>query len=193
MKPYPFGTLSLLILAILVTAGVSIFDQSIYGVESHALGWLGFTPSAPWRYFGLSWILSGLMHQDFSHLITNLIILIPVAMIIERKLGSSSLVAISIFLHVMVLVSLILCHQFYSLENKSFLGTSHLAMGLYVFWGIHQKKWGLLILPAGVLIWGLWVNQGPQIMLAHLMGVGAGVLVVTLGQLWRKIRSQSSH
>jgi membrane associated rhomboid family serine protease len=186
MKQRPYATLGLILASLVVTATAAIFDGSIYGVESHATDWLSFSPAQPFRQFGLSWLLSAFLHLNINHLVTNLVILIPVALMIERKEKASHLVAISTLIHLMVLISLIIWQFFSTLQGKSFLGSSHLILGLYAYWSLYQRRWNLMILPTGVIIWELWQNQSSLIILAHILGISSGLILA-------KFRLQRSH
>ena len=128
MKHKPFGTLSLLIIPVLVTASALVFDGSIYGVNAHPADWLGFAPAAPFQSKGLSWLLSAFLHLNFTHLATNLFVLFPIGMLIERKNSPRHLLGLSLLLHLMVLLSLMLWQSFSSLEGKAFLGSSHFTL-----------------------------------------------------------------
>lgn len=193
MKQRPFGTLSLILTSISVTAASAIFDGSLYGVEAQASDWWSFSPTAPMRLWGLTWLLSPFLHVGLAHLLTNLFILFPVAMMMERKDGWPSLVLMSTLIHFIVLIGLFLGAGLWSLEGKAFLGSSHFILGLYMYWGIIQRRWSLLLVPAGVLFWGVWQDQSSLILLAHVLGAVVGALLGVSGHIRAKLRLKSAH
>jgi membrane associated rhomboid family serine protease len=190
MKQRPYGTLSLILLTIIVTAASALFDGSLYGVEAHPADWWSFSPTAPMRLWRLTWLLSAFLHLGPSHLVTNLFILFPVAMMIERKKGPAHLLGMSALIHLLVLGGLLFGISLWSLQGKAFLGSSHFILGLYMYWGILQRRWSLLLLPAGVLLWGVWQDQSSLILLAHILGTLAGVGLGVGSHFREKLRLQ---
>ena len=192
MKQRPLITISLILISLVITLMAPIFDNSIYGFNHHPTEWLSFSPNAPLRHWGLSLIFSPFLHMNFVHVLTNMIFFIPVGMMIERKESGRFLAVSFVLLHALVLLLLVMVNLFFSLEGKAFLGTSHVVIGLYTFWSLKTKNFALLFWPLFIIGWGLWEPQ-PMILLAHTLGLFAGIKLFFWSRLWDKFRSQRSH
>lgn len=170
-----------------------IFDYSVYGVNGHPTVWLSFSPDSPLRHGGLSWIVSPFLHLHFEHLITNMTLFVPVAMMMERKKSGKFLLLKFLSIHTLVLLALMFVSPFYPLSGKAFLGSSHVVIGLYCYWGLANKKYSMTVLALVILGIGLWQSQSPLTLLAHVLGflIGFGILVT--GSLWDKIRAKGTN
>lgn len=188
----PVATISFILTTLAVTFMAPAFDSSFYGVNGHPTEWLSFLPEDPFRQSGLSLLLSPFLHINFLHLMTNMIIFIPVALMMERK-KSGSFLALNFFLiHFQVLLLLVLINYVFPLHGKAFLGSSHVIIGLYTLWGFSNKKYGLLAVPLLVLAIGLWDSNSLSL-LAHALGFVVGVELLFLGQIWSKLSSKRTH
>lgn len=192
-KRRPFATLVLIILCLAITIIAPIFDSSIYGVNGHPTLWLSFMPNHPLRNFGSSVILSPFIHLNFQHLITNLVLLTPISLMVERKTSARLLYGLFAAIHLMVICGLLFSALFFDLNDKGFLGASHIVIGLYAFWAALNKKWGLLLIPFLMIALGLWQAQGQLTILAHTLGLAMGLKLIILHNLWRKLRSHTSN
>lgn len=186
MKTRPYATITLILLSLIVTLIAPAFDSSIYGVNGSPLQWWSFMPTDPFRQFGLTLLLAPFLHINFEHLLINTILLVPVGLMIERKLSAKHLVLSFLGIHLLAMMLLIASSIFINLSTASFLGTSHIVVGLYAYWAILNRKFSLLIFAAGVLIAGFWQNQNPLTILAHGLGIASGVILFGLGRLRRK-------
>lgn len=193
MRNRPLATLLIIIITLLVTFMAPIFDSSIYGVNAHPTEWLSFSPAQPFRYYGLSLFFSPFIHLGLQHLIVNIVLFSPIAMMVERKESKRFLLTQYFAIHFQVLILLMVMNLFFPMENKLFLGSSHIIMGLYSYWSLSQKKWGMLFLTFLVLPIGLWQNQSPLTIAAHAMGFLIGIEMLFLCSLWDKIRSKRSN
>lgn len=188
MKYRPFASLSLILLSFIVTVMISILDTSIYGINGHPTQWLSFLPHDPLRHMGLSLFISPFLHINFMHALVNMIFFIPLALMIERK-KSGKFLAVTFFLnHGLVLLSLVLVDLFFSLEGKTFLGSSHVIVALYGFWALYNKNYSLLFWPLLIIGIGLWEPQ-PLTLLAHSLGLLDGVIIFYVIRLWEKFRA----
>jgi membrane associated rhomboid family serine protease len=170
-----------------------IFDSSIYGVNGHPTEWLSFLPSSPFRRMGLSLIFSPFLHINFQHLLTNMVFFTPVAMMMERK-RSGVFLALNFFaIHFQVLLLLVVVNLFFPLYGKAFLGSSHVIIGLYSFWSLTNKKYGMLFFAFLILAVGLWQTQSPLTLLAHGLGFMVGIELLLLGRFWGKFGPKSSN
>lgn len=187
MRSRPLATLTLLIILIIGTFLAPAFDSSVYGVNGHPTEWLSFMPEAPLRTYGLTLIFSPFLHLNLNHLVTNLAFFIPVALIIERKKSAQFLALQFFFIHALVLIFLVTLQGLYPLNGKGFLGVSHIVIGLFSFWSIDQKKMGMFLISVMFIMAGFW--QGTFTLLVHTLGFLAGLLVLLVPKLFRKIRS----
>lgn len=188
MQKRPYVTIALTLLSLAATFLAPAFDSSIYGVDGNSLEWLSFNPSSPFRHTGAGLIGSAFLHINIRHLLTNMIFFIPVGMMMERKESGFFLAKTFSLIHFQVLVALLLVHFLFPLTNRSFLGSSHVIIGLYTYWALTTQKYGLLLGPLLVLSLGLW-DEGHLSLLAHVLGFLAGAHLLLLGRLWRKFRS----
>lgn len=193
MKNRPIATISFVLFSVLVTFVAPIFDSSLYGVNGHPSEWLSFMPSMPFRHMGLSLILSPFLHLNFQHLVTNTILFIPVAMMVERKNSGRNLALNFFLIHFQVLFFLIFVTLFYPLEGKAFLGSSHVIIGLYSFWSITNKKYNLLYFSILILAVGLWQDQSHLTTLVHVLGLLTGLELSVFCRLRSKLRSKSTN
>lgn len=192
MNYRPLVTMALVLTSLIVTLVAPIFDSSFYGVNGHPTEWLSFSPDAPLRHYGLSLIFSPFLHISFLHLLTNMVVFMPVAMMIERKKSGSNLILRFLFIHFKVLIILVIVNALFPLGGKAFLGSSHVVVGLYTFWALNQKKYGMLLVPLLVLGIGLW-DFSSLTFLAHILGFLVGVGLFFLGSLLSKLRLKSSN
>jgi membrane associated rhomboid family serine protease len=193
MKTRPLATISFILLSIIITFMAPIFDSSIYGVNGHPTEWLSFLPSSPFRRMGLSLIFSPFLHINFQHLLTNMVFFTPVAMMMERK-RSGVFLALNFFaIHFQVLLLLVVVNLFFPLYGKAFLGSSHVIIGLYSFWSLTNKKYGMLFFAFLILAVGLWQTQSPLTLLAHGLGFMVGIELLLLGRFWGKFGPKSSN
>lgn len=188
MKYRPFASLSLILLSFIVTVMISILDTSIYGINGHPTQWLSFLPHDPLRHMGLSLFISPFLHINFMHALVNMIFFIPLALMIERKKSGKFLTVVFFLTHALVLLLLILVDLFFSLEGKAFLGSSHVIVGLYTFWSLYNKNYSLLFWPLFMIGVGFWEPQ-PLTLLAHFLGLLAGVKIFNFIRLWEKFRT----
>ena len=193
MKNRPIATLCFILTAILITFFAPLFDVSIYGLKGHPKEWLSFLPNSPWRHYGGSLLASPFLHMSWEHLLTNLVLFIPIAMMIERKRSGLYLAGIFFLLHFKVLVSLWVVQFFIPLEGKAFLGVSHVIIGLFSFWSLSTKRYGLLVFALLILIVGQWQLQSTSTLLAHALGFTMGVLLFFLGRSRDKLRPQRAN
>lgn len=192
MKHRPITTITFFLLSLAVTLIAPTFDSSFYGVNGHPTEWLSFMPGAPLRHMGLSLIFSPLLHINVWHLITSLIVLAPVALMMERKKSGFFLALNFCLIHFQVLLFLVWINMFYPMEGKAFLGSSHVVIGLYTFWSLANKKYGMLSIPLIAISIDLW-NSNSLTLLAHTLGFVVGVEILLLGRLWNKVRPQSAN
>jgi len=193
MNHRPVATISIILISFAVTLMAPIFDSSVYGVNGHPTEWLSFLPSEPFRHMGLSLVVSPFLHINFQHLITNMIFLAPVAMMMERKKSGFFLILHFFLIHSQVLLLLVMVNFLFPIDGKAFLGSSHVILGLYTFWSLANKKYGMLFFALLVLSVGLWQSQSPLTLLAHALGFIVGIEILLLGRLRDKLRSKSSH
>lgn len=186
MKTRPLATLSLIFISLLVTFLIPAFDTSLYGVDGNPLLWWSFLPSDPFRQFGLTLIVAPFLHMNFSHLVINTVLLVPVALMMERKLSGKSLLLSFSGVHVLSIILLLITSLFIDLSKSSFLGTSHIVVGLYAYWALANRKFSLLVFALGVLLVGFWQDQNPLTILAHGLGIVSGIMLFGLGRLRRK-------
>ncbi|GEM_PF-1386128 len=191
MKPIATISLSLLIIAFTFTA--PLFDTSIYSLNGHPTQWMSFMPSSPFRSMGLTLISSPFIHLNFEHLLVNLFFLIPIGMMIERKKSKFYLASLFLIVHLQVLLFLVLIDTFYPFQTKSFLGCSHIVIGLYSFWFLKNKRYGSLLIAVIILIAGLWQTQSPLTILAHGLGLLGGLLILFFERLTRVNSIKSSN
>lgn len=188
MKYRPFVSLSFILLSFIVTVMITILDTSIYGINGHPTQWLSFTPHEPLRHMGLSLLISPFLHINFMHVLVNMILFIPLALMIERK-KSGKFLAVAFFLnHTLVLLLLVLVDLFFSLKGKAFLGSSHVVVGLYTFWALYNKNYALLFWPLLIIGVGFWEPQ-PLTLLTHSLGLLAGVKIFHFVRIWDKFRT----
>jgi membrane associated rhomboid family serine protease len=186
MKTRPLATILLIALSLLITFISPAFDTSVYGVNGNPLQWWGFMPAHPLRQYGLTLIISPFLHLNFAHLLINCILLVPVGLMIERKLNGIKLMIYFLGIHFFTLILLVVASTLMSLGQASFLGISHIVVGLYAYWGLVNRKFGLLIFTIGVLVAGYWQNQNPLTILAHGMGIVSGFILFGMGRFRRK-------
>lgn len=179
--------------SIVITFGAPAFDSSLYGVNGHPVEWLSFSPGSPFRHLGLSLLLSPFIHLNALHLFTNLAFFLPVALMIERKRSGPILALYFFSIHFMVLLTLVGIENLFSLEGKAFLGSSHIIVGLYGFWSIANKKYGMLFVALVMIAAGLWENQSPFTLLAHGLGLIGGLLLPAADRLRSKLRPQGAN
>ncbi len=84
-------------------------------------------------------------------------------------------------------------NYFVPLDGKAFLGSSHVVIGLYTYWSLANKKYGMLFFALLMLSVGLWQSQSPLTLLAHALGFMVGVEILLLGRLRDKLRTKSSY
>lgn len=179
MNNRPVATITLILMSIAVTIAAPAFDSSFYGFNGHPAEWLSFSPEAPFRHMGMGLIFSPFLHIHFWHLVTNIVVLIPVALMMERKKSGLYLVLEFIAIHLQVLIMLVLLHSVFPMEGKAFVGNSHVVAGLYTFWSLNRKKFRLLILPLSVIAIGLWDSNSLSL-IAHILGCLAGIVLYLL-------------
>ncbi|MGE3609493.1 MAG: hypothetical protein AB7I27_07895 [Bacteriovoracaceae bacterium] len=193
MKNKPVATISILILTVLITWIAPIFDSSLYGVNGHPTEWLSFYPAHPLNHFGAGLFASPFLHLNGQHLFTNLILFFPLAMVIERKESALFLLKFFILFHFQILLMLICLNEVIPLEGKYFLGSSHIILAFYSFWGLSQKKWFLLGFSLLALMIGYWQGQSHLTTWAHAIGIFVGIETLFLSSFWNKIRPKRSH
>ncbi len=193
MKQRPWVTIALIILCLLVTLLIPALDTSIYGFSGDPLSWLSFSPTDPFRFWGLSILLSPFVHLNFSHLFTNLIFLVPLALIIERRRSPGQLAMVLGFLHIAGLLCLLLLGAAIALNGKMFLGSSQVLAGLYTFWALGEKKFAFFLIPAGIIVSGLWQGQDQLTILAHGAGVVSGMMLVLVSGSRKKLGAKSAN
>lgn len=193
MKYRPLITILLVLTSIVVTLGAPAFDSSLYGVNGHPVEWLSFSPGLPFRHLGLSLFLSPFIHLNTLHLFTNLAFLIPMALMMERKRSGRFLAMFFFSIHFVVMLTLVGIENLFPSGGNAFLGSSHVVVGLYSYWSLSQKRYGLLFFTLLIIAAGLWENQNPLTLLAHTLGLFSGILLFVLGRLWCKIRAKSTN
>ncbi len=193
MKQRPLVTIGLILFCLLVTLMIPTLDTSIYGFNGDPLSWLSFSPTDPWRIWGLSILLSPFVHLNLWHLFTNLIFLVPLALIIERRRSPAQLVIILVCIHLAGLLCLLALGAGIPLEGKLFLGSSQVLAGLYTFWALEEKKFAYLLIPGGILLSGLWQGQDQLTILAHGAGVIGGVLLIFSNALRKKLGAKRTN
>lgn len=192
MKYRPLATITLVLASFLVTFIAPIFDYSFYGENGHPTEWLSFLPSAPLRQAGLTLLFSPFLHINLTHFLTNMFFFLPVAMMVERKKSGMKLFLFFIMIHLETLLLLFITNAFIPLEGKAFLGSSHIVMGLYTYWALNQKKYGMMLIPLLVLSIGMWNSHGLTL-LAHMLGFIVGVELSIIGRLRERIGPQSAN
>lgn len=193
MNHRPLATISFILISFAVTLMAPIFDSSVYGVNGHPTEWLSFLPNDPFRHMGLSLVVSPFLHINFQHLISNLFFFAPVAMMMERKKSGFFLILHFFLIHSQVLLLLVMVNFLFPIGGKAFLGSSHVIIGLYTYWSLASKKYGMLFFALLILGVGLWQSQSPLTLLAHALGFIVGVEILLLGRLRDKLRSKSSN
>lgn len=193
MNKQPIATISLSLLIIAITTLAPLLDTSIYALNEHPTMWMSFMPSTPLRYMGLTFVSSPFIHLNLEHLAVNLFFFIPIGMMVERKKTRGYLLLLYTVIHLLVLLSLAFIDNFYSFQMKSFLGSSHIVIGLYSYWFIKNRKFGSLLMTIIILIAGLWQTQSPLTILAHGLGFFAGVVALFTQRLTRLKNVKSSH
>jgi membrane associated rhomboid family serine protease len=193
MTKKPIATISLILTSIITTIAAPIFDYSIYGINGHPTQWLSFMPSAPFRHYGMGILGSPFIHLSLEHLATNMILFIPIGMMIERKKSGSFLFYKFGLIHVLVLSALLIIQVGFSFEGKSFLGSSHIVLGLYCYWSLTNKNYFLLFWTILLIVLGLWQSQGLETLMSHLTGMFVGCLLFAIGKLGSKLRLKSSN
>ncbi|WP_372655710.1 rhomboid family intramembrane serine protease [Halobacteriovorax sp.] len=192
MKKRPIATTSLTLIALAITSMAPLFDTSVYSLNEHPTQWMSFMPSTPFRYMGLTFISSPFIHLNLEHFFVNTLFLLPIGMIIERKKTWTYLAVLFLLVHFQTLLSLIVIDSFYTFQAKAFLGYSHIVIGIYTFWFVKNKKYGSLTLAILILIAGLWQTQSPLTILAHVLGLAAGIVILILERLTRVSSINSS-
>lgn len=188
MNSRPLTTIAFLVLSFGITIGASVFDSSLFGHDGHPTLWLSFMPEDPFRLYGLSIIFSPFLHLGLQHLITNFILLVPVAMMIERKKSGPFLAGLFVTLHLIILATMILLHQFKSMTGAGFLGMSHVIIALITYWSLSTKRYGMLMFAAFILAMGWWQSQSSLTILAHAIGLIVGALLFAVSSSWQKLR-----
>jgi membrane associated rhomboid family serine protease len=186
----PLITISFTLISFTVMVMAPIFDSSVYGVNGHPTEWLSFLPNAPFRHMGLSLFFSPFLHINFQHLITNILIFLPVAMMIERKRSGAFLAVIFFSIHFQVLILLAVIDVFYPLDGKAFLGSSHVIIGLYSFWALTSKKMSMLYFGILLCAVGFFQSQGALTLLAHTLGLCTGIALLIPDRFGSKLRSK---
>lgn len=189
MKFRPYASLVLIFSCLFVTILSQAFNTTLYSFDGSPAKWLSFSISDPLRYNGLTLLSSPFMHVSASHLLVNLFFLGPVALLIERKESGPFLMKTAGFIHLLVLILLILTAP----PQYAFLGASHLICGLYTYWGLRERQWSLLFVAVMFIGVGVWEGQSLGTLLAHLSGAFAAILLLIIGHLRRKVRSQCSN
>lgn len=193
MKNRPITTICFIAVTFLVTFVAPIFDSSLYGVQGHPTEWLSFLPNAPLRHLGASLLFSPFIHVNFEHLMINLFFFVPMAMIIERKRSGTFLLFSVSLIHFQVLLALFVLSSIFPLEGKAFLGLSHIIVGLFSFWSLTNKKYGLLFLALLIIGVGQWQSQNELTLLAHGLGLVFGVELFFLGRFQNKQRLHGTN
>lgn len=142
---------------------------------------------------GLSLLLSAFIHINTAHLLTNLAFFLPIAMMVERQRSGLFLAGAWFFIHFLVLLTLTGIAVLFPLGGNSFLGSSHIIVGLYGFWSLERKKYGLLFFALLIISAGLWENQSPFTLVAHFLGLLGGLLLFAIGHLRNKSRLKSAN
>ena len=193
MQNRPYASISLAVATLIVTFLAPAFDSSIYGVNGNPVQWMSFMPSGPFRHNGVSLLLAPFLHVNLQHLGINLLLFLPVALMIERKLSGKSLLADFLAIHVLTMVVLVLSAHTFSIGTASFVGLSHIVTGLYAYWSLRQKKYSLMVFALAILLTGFWQDQNPLTILAHGLGLVSGIMLFGAGQLRRVNRSERPH
>lgn len=145
-------------------------------------------PEAPFRAYGLTLLFSPFIHLGLQHLLTNFILLVPVAMMIERKKSSSFLLSLFFILHFTILSLLVLFHQLRPISGLAFLGMSHVIIALITYWALITRRYGMLMFAVFILAMGWWQAQSSMTLLAHTLGLLVGACLFALGRSWQKLR-----
>jgi len=192
MSYRPVATIIIILISFAVTFMAPVFDTSVYGINGHPTEWLSFLPSTPWRHKQLSLFFSPFLHINFLHFINNMVMFTPIAMIIERKKSGFFLILTFFSIHFHVLLLLVLINVLSPMGNKTFLGSSHVIIGLYTFWSLSNKKYSMLFWPLLVIAIGLWDGHSLSL-LAHVLGFIVGVEHLLIGRLCNKFCPKRSN
>lgn len=192
MKNRPVVTITFILMTLLTTFLSPVFDSSVYGINGHPAEWLSFLPTTPFRHYGLGLFFSPFIHLDAAHLFMNLIFFVPVAMMIERK-EEKSLTYIFFIVHFFALSMLFVAAQISPMNQKAFLGMSHIIMGLYFFEALKTKSKGLLFFALCLSGLSFWFTGDAYRNLSHFSGAAAGIILFGLYHFWNKLRLKTSH
>jgi membrane associated rhomboid family serine protease len=193
MKQRPLVTIVLILLCLLVTFLIPALDSSIYGFNGHPTYWLSFSPADPLRVRGLAIILSPFIHLDAAHLLVNLVLLVPLALVVERRRSGARLLFVLMLLHLGTLLGLTGLAALVPIGAKAFLGSSHVVTGLYTYWGLGEEKYAYLYVPIGALVLGAGQGQDQLTIFAHAVALAPAVLLVLSDRLRRKLRPKGAH
>lgn len=185
--------LTLVAVCTILTLVVEGLDGSYFGVTGDARQALSFMPTAPLRLGGLTMLLAPGIHLSLSHLGINLLLLVPLALIIERKHSPRMLFTNLAIIHFLALLGLWLASFALNLEGRGFLGLSQVVIGLYAFWGLRTRQWSYFLIALSVLLAGLAQDQSGLVVGAHALGLCAGVLLFLLHRLQLRAHAKRSH
>ena len=185
----PYLTIFILFCCLIITYGIGALDTSLYGVQGSALNWLSFRPDSFKNLLSLSLVISPFLHLNTTHIVMNFFLFIPISMVIERSYGPKQLALLFVSIHVQVLLFLLLSHYWISLEGKSFLGLSHIILGLFGYWALSKKNVYMTFFALSIIALGKWQGQDNLTLLAHVLGYLVGVELFVIRRSWEKFRS----
>ncbi len=184
MRKRPWLSIFFLVFIPVMNLFIRSFDVSLFHETGSPLHWLSFNPSATGPIWFVSIISSFFLHYDFTHGLINLLFFLPMIMVLERQYSKLRCLGLIFGIHLMVLLGLMLMHFFY-LSTQSYLGLSHVVIGLYVHQAIVQKKMTLFFLA--LLMLATSAMGSPSSLIPHFLGLIMGALFSLIP------RAQDSH
>ncbi|WP_163831952.1 rhomboid family intramembrane serine protease [Spartinivicinus ruber] len=163
----------------------SILEKStLFGTttQSQWLKLLTFNPMEWTESFGLPFLLSIFFHSSTEHLISNLVMLLIVSPLCERKLGKINSLLLFFIIHLSSLIIIAIFYELNLSEKPVILsGASVAIFGMLAFYLLTVKKWFICVFFFCLLL----LNQTNIISLfpykytlidPHLIGYTIGII-----------------
>ncbi|MCX4027730.1 rhomboid family intramembrane serine protease [Endozoicomonas sp. SM1973] len=182
-----FSSITFIITVVLLTFNLffwSILEKStLFGTttQSQWLKLLTFNPLEWAEAFGLPFLLSIFFHSSAEHLISNLIMLLIVSSVCEKKLGKTNTLLLFFLTHLSSLAIIAMFYEFNFTGKPIILsGSSAAIFGMLGFYLLKERKWVICI----TIFCFLLLNQTNIISLfpykytlidPHLIGYSIGI------------------
>lgn len=184
MSKRPWLSIFFLVFTPAMNLFIRSLDASLFHESGSPLLWLSFNSTPSGTLWGISLLSSLFLHYDFTHGLINLLFLLPILMVLERRYSKANCLALILGIHFSVLLALMLLH-FLLLPPHSYLGLSHVVIGLYTHQAIEQRKKTLFFLALMMVVSS--ALSTPLSLAPHLLGLMAGAGFSLIG------RTQHSH